>query len=80
MCLNSDWTLQARRALLGLHRHVSLRWGMLVSDGSPIRHVDLRGSMSRSLKGLRSSILVSDGSPIGLRWVSDWSPIMIIFS
>ena len=49
-------------------RHVGLRWGMLVSDGYPMRHVGLQWGMS-----------VSDGSPIGLRWVFDRSPIVIIF-
>ena len=32
MCFNSDWTLQACRSPMGLNRHVSLRWGMSVSD------------------------------------------------
>ena len=38
-----------------------------VSDGSPIRHMEVSAEACR---GLRSSMSVSDGSPIGLRWVS----------
>ena len=56
----------------GFPRHDGLRWGMSVSDVSPIRHISLRCGMS-----------VSDGSPIrhvGLRWAFDRSPIIIIFS
>ena len=36
MCLNFDLTPQACQSPMGLHRHVSLRWDMSVSDGSPI--------------------------------------------
>ena len=47
MYLNSDWTPQACVSLMGLHRHVGLRWvsdqacwslmkHVEVSDGSPI--------------------------------------------
>ena len=46
---------------------MDLRWGMLVFDGSPMRHV-----------GLRWGMLVSDRSPIrlvGFQWVSDGTPI-----
>ena len=45
MCLNSDWTPQACWSPMGLHRHVGLRWGLLVSDGvcqSPMGHVGHR--------------------------------------
>ena len=80
--------------------HVGFRWvsdqaywspmkHVEVFDGSPIRHVGVQCSMSRSLMGLRSSMLVSneacqvsDGSPIrhvGLQLVSKGSPIIIIF-
>ena len=34
-----------------------INWGMLVSDGSPMKHVDC----------LRSEMSVSDGFPIGLQ-------------
>ena len=33
MCLNSDWTPQSCWSPMGLHRHVSLRWGMWVLEG-----------------------------------------------
>ena len=36
-----------------LRRHVSLRWGMSVSDGSPIRRVVLRWGMSVSDEAYR---------------------------
>ena len=42
-----------------------------VFDGSLIRHVGLRCSMSRSLMGLQSGMLVSDEACRGLQWVSD---------
>ena len=40
-----------------------------------IIRMGLQWSMSRSLMGLKSGRLVSNGSPIGLRSVSDGSPI-----
>ena len=62
--------------------HVGFRWvskgecqlplghvGQL--DGSSIRHVGLRCSMSRSLMDLRSGMSVSNEAFRGLRWVSD---------
>ena len=63
--------------------YVGLQWVMSVSEKacrSPIRHVGLRWSMLKSSMGLRSGILVSDGSPIGIQWVFDRSPIILIFS
>ena len=48
-----------------------------VFNGSPIRHVGLRCSMSRSPMYLRSGMSVSDGSPIGIRWVSDNNNIFV---
>ena len=50
---------------------MGLRWGMLVSDGSSIRHV---GILWFSDQTCRSP------STMGLRWVSDKSLIIIIFS
>ena len=67
MFLNSECTLQACWSPMGLHRHVGLRWGMLVSDGAfgfPM--------------GLRSGMSVADESPIrhvGLRCNMSTSPI-----
>ena len=37
MCLDSDWTKQAFRSPMGLHRHAGFQWGISVSDGLPIR-------------------------------------------
>ena len=42
-----------------------------VFDGSLIRHVGLRCSMSRSSMGLRSGLSVSNEACLGLQWVSD---------
>ena len=84
---------------MGVHRHVSLRWGMSVtdgaswspmglrwysnlacrsptkhvkvSDGSPIRHVGLQCSISRSPMGLWSGMSVSEEACQGLQWVSN---------
>ena len=67
-------------------RHVGPWSGMSVSDQacrSPIRHVVLRlvsNQACRSPMGLWSGMSVSDGAPIGLHWVSNRSPIVIIFS
>ena len=38
MCLNSDWSLHSCWSPMGLHRHVGLRSGMSISDGSPIQY------------------------------------------
>ena len=59
-------------------RHVGLQWGISVSGGmlvsdmacpSLMGHVDLRGVTDQASR-----------SPMGFRWVSDRSPIIIIFS
>ena len=34
MRLNSDWTPQVCWPPIGIYRHVSLQWRMLVSDGA----------------------------------------------
>ena len=66
MCLISEWTPQAYRSPMGVHRHVGLRWGISVSDQvcqSPMKHVE-----------------ISDGSPIrhiGVRYVSDDNNIFV---
>ena len=55
--------------------HVGLRWGMLVLDGSPLKH---GGVSNEACWGLPSCMLVSDQanwSQLGLRYVSDESPI-----
>ena len=73
MRLNYDWTPQACWSPMGLHWHVSLWWGMLVSEN----YVGLRSDMSvsdgacPSLMGLRSGMSVSDESCRYLWWVSD---------
>ena len=46
-----------------LRRHVSLWWGMSVSNEACL--------------GLRSGMLVFDRSPMGLQWVYDGSPIVL---
>ena len=70
-------------------RHVGLRWDMSVSHEacrSLIRHVGLQQVSNQACQSpisLRSGMSVSDGSPIrhvGLCWVSDRSPKIIIFS
>ena len=66
-----------------LRRHFGLRWGMSVSDGSPMRRVGLQWGRSVSDELFRGLRWVSDQaclSPIYLRWVSDRSPLIIIFS
>ena len=52
---------------------------ILVSDGANGFQMGLRRRMLRSPMGLRSGLSFSAGSPIGLRWVSDRSPIIIHF-
>ena len=76
-CLIGDTSETSTCFIMGHHNEAfgGLRW---VSDGSPIRHVGLRWSMSRSLMCLLSGMSVSDAACRGLWWVSevfDWSPI-----
>ena len=75
MCLSSVWTSQTCRSSMGLHRNVGFQWVLLVPDGSPIRHVGLRCSMSRSPMGHQSGM----SSPMGIRWVSDNYNIFVNF-
>ena len=53
-------------AYLSSMRHIGLRSDMSVSDGSPIRHVELRLGMLVPNESLRSDISVFNGSPIKL--------------
>ena len=74
---------------MGFYRHFGLRWDMSVSDGacrSPLGPVDLRWGMSVSDEspiryvGLQWGMSVSVKAFQGLRWLTDRSPIVIIFS
>ena len=59
-------------------RHFSLRPRMMVSNGFSNRHVGLLWSMSVLDGSQMKHVEVSDGSqirPVGLRWVSNGSPI-----
>ena len=86
----SDWrpirdTWVSSEACQSPIRHVGhgLRWVFDEACRSPIRHAGLRLVSCQacwSPMGLWSDMSVSDGSPIGLRWVFDRSPIILIFS
>ena len=61
--------------------YIGIIYGVIsVLDGCPMKHVKVSSQTCGSPMGLCSDMLVSDGSSTGLRWVSDWSPIIIIFS
>ena len=74
------WSETLRRPTLGKicishgsqMRHVSLRWVSAEACRSPIRRVDLRTDIWVSDETFRSQM--------GLRWDSDRSPILIMFS
>ena len=62
--------------MIGLCRHVGLRCGMLISDGSPISHIGLPCVSNQACRSLLKHVEVSNRSPIrhvGLRCVSDRS-------
>ena len=68
---------------IGLRRHVGLRCGMSVSNGSPIRHFGLGWGMSVADKAYQSPMKhVKDFNQacqfwMGLQWVSDNNNISV---
>ena len=81
ICLNFNWTLQARLSPMGFYRHVGLCWvsdltfwssiaGRLVPDyicWSLMRHIGLWWGILVSDASPSIGMSVSNGSPMGLR-------------
>ena len=66
-----DGSPQACWSLMG---HVGLEWFSDLACRSPMEHVGLQSGMSVSNGACRSPIRL-----VGLRWISDRSPIIILF-